>query len=106
MMRDPVCGMTVGDGALTVEGYPEYGFCSGHCHEVFLAEPSRFEGESAGGETISRQEPAEGYDEPASPLVIGVLGILWSLVIGHWAFSPGFRSNRGVHPHVDQRFRN
>ncbi|MCH8899228.1 MAG: cation transporter, partial [Acidobacteria bacterium] len=66
-MRDPVCGMTVGDGALTVEGYPEYGFCSGHCHDAFLAEPSRFEGESAGGETMSRQEPAEGDDEPASP---------------------------------------
>lgn len=27
-MRDPVCGMTVGAGSSTVEGYPEFGYCS------------------------------------------------------------------------------
>ena len=38
-MRDPVCEMTVCEGVrLTVDGYPEYGFCSQHCREAFLAE--------------------------------------------------------------------
>ncbi len=47
MMRDPVCGMTVGEGSLTVDGYPEYGFCSERCRKAFLAEPTRYIGESA-----------------------------------------------------------
>lgn len=34
--------MAVGEGALTVDGYPEYGFCSEHCRKAFLAEPARY----------------------------------------------------------------
>lgn len=48
-MRDPVCGMTVGVGALTVAAHPEYGFCSEHCRRAFLASPERFSGASDAG---------------------------------------------------------
>jgi Cu+-exporting ATPase len=65
--------MTVGDGALTVEGYPEYGFCSGHCRETFLAEPARFVGESGVDEAMGEQEPGEGDDDPA--LSTGAAGV-------------------------------
>ncbi|HKZ25749.1 MAG TPA: HAD-IC family P-type ATPase, partial [Acidimicrobiia bacterium] len=41
-MRDPVCGMTVGAGALQVDGYPEFGFCSEHCRTEFSAHPERY----------------------------------------------------------------
>ena len=41
-MRDPVCGMTVGPGAATVDGYPEHGFCSEHCHQAFMADPGMY----------------------------------------------------------------
>jgi len=47
-MHDPVCGMTVGHGALTVAEYPELGFCSEHCRRAFLASPDRFLGSSSG----------------------------------------------------------
>ena len=43
-MRDPVCGMTVGPDAATVEGYPEVGFCSEHCRREFTANPERYLG--------------------------------------------------------------
>ncbi|HEY4607274.1 MAG TPA: cation transporter, partial [Acidimicrobiia bacterium] len=41
-MRDPVCGMTVGAGGRTVDGYPELGFCSEHCRTEFSAHPERY----------------------------------------------------------------
>ena len=41
-MRDPVCGMTVGEGALTVADHPEFGFCSEHCRRTFLVSPGQF----------------------------------------------------------------
>ncbi len=47
-MRDPVCGMTVGEGSLRVEGHPDLGFCSEHCRSAFLADPDRYLGESEG----------------------------------------------------------
>ncbi|GMQ85852.1 MAG: heavy metal translocating P-type ATPase [Acidimicrobiia bacterium] len=76
-MRDPVCGMTVGDGALTAEGYPDYGFCSGHCRDAFLADPAEFSGDSPGHghEAMGEQEPDEGDDEPApstAPVAVAV----------------------------------
>ena len=40
-LRDPVCGMTVGPGALRVDGYPALGFCSEHCRQRFLANRQR-----------------------------------------------------------------
>ncbi len=43
--RDPVCGMTVGDSALSAEGYPEVGFCSNHCLETFIADPEAYSGQ-------------------------------------------------------------
>jgi YHS domain-containing protein len=41
-MRDPVCGMAVGPDAAAVEGYPEYGSCSEHCRQAFIADPGRY----------------------------------------------------------------
>ena len=40
--RDPVCGMTVGPDAATVEGRPEFGFCSEHCRRKFIADPELY----------------------------------------------------------------
>ena len=59
-MRDPVCGMTVGPGALQVDGYPELGFCSQHCRRSFIADPDRY---SAG--TISESGTESAEDAPA-----------------------------------------
>jgi len=50
-MHDPVCGMTVRVGAPTVEGYPEYGFCSNHCLEAFTADPVSYVDQGAEDET-------------------------------------------------------
>ncbi len=59
-MRDPVCGMTVGEGALTVEGYPEFGFCSEHCRKTFQADPAQFlEGAESGDVGSDSEEAAE-----------------------------------------------
>src|SRR3972149_5266981 len=52
-MRDPVCGMKVGPGALQADGYPDFRFCSEHCRRRFLADPERYGGAPAsdgGGE--------------------------------------------------------
>ena len=66
MMRDPVCGMTICEGVrLTVDGYPEFGFCSGHCRGAFLAEPARYLGEAAGDKAMDEQEPSERDDDNA-----------------------------------------
>ena len=66
MMRDPVCEMTVCEGVrLTVDGYPEYGFCSQHCREAFLAEPARYVGEAARDKAMDEQEPGEGNNDNA-----------------------------------------
>ena len=66
MMRDPVCEMTVCEGVrLTVDGYPEYGFCSQHCREAFLAEPARYVGEAAEDKAMDALEPGERDDDNA-----------------------------------------
>ena len=41
-MRDPVCGMSVGESALKVSGYPDYGFCSEHCRKSFSDNPEQY----------------------------------------------------------------
>ncbi|MCH7586406.1 MAG: heavy metal translocating P-type ATPase, partial [Acidobacteria bacterium] len=41
-MRDPVCGMNVGESALKVSGYPDYGFCSEHCRKSFSDNPEQY----------------------------------------------------------------
>ena len=64
-MRDPVCGMTVGADALTVEGYPEFGFCSSHCLETFTTKPDQYLDQEA-------EDGAEEEDDPAAtPALIG-----------------------------------
>ncbi len=45
-MRDPVCGMTVGDTAPKVDEYPEYGFCSEGCSRAFRDDPARYYGDT------------------------------------------------------------
>ncbi|NNL98821.1 MAG: hypothetical protein HKO63_11510 [Acidimicrobiia bacterium] len=36
-LTDPICGMTVDEKALRVDGYEELGFCSEGCRTTFLA---------------------------------------------------------------------
>ena len=36
-LTDPICGMTVDERALRVDGYDELGFCSEGCRTTFLA---------------------------------------------------------------------
>lgn len=67
-MRDPVCGMTVGPDALRVDGYPDFGFCSEHCRQSFLADPQRYTtpggGEASDGEGDEDDEEAEHLAVP------------------------------------------
>lgn len=71
-MRDPVCGMTVADGALKVDAYPEYGFCSEHCRQSFLADPERYTGQSAGHHDMGTEESAEEDADPVeAPVLVG-----------------------------------
>lgn len=57
-MLDPVCAMTVGPDAATIEGYPEYGFCSEHCRQEFSADPERYLEETGPGTgEVARREP-------------------------------------------------
>ena len=62
-MLDPVCGMTVGPDAATVDGYPELGFCSEHCRAAFAVDPEKYLGDS------SDSEPVETTVTPPEPLV-------------------------------------
>lgn len=39
---DPVCGMTVDESALRVEGYDDVAFCAPGCRTAFLADPDRY----------------------------------------------------------------
>lgn len=69
-MRDPVCGMTVGEGALQVEGYSDYGFCSEHCRQAFVAEPERFSGQGGAAALETDDSGAEeAEDEPPAVAV-------------------------------------
>jgi len=67
MMRDPVCGMTICEGVrLTVDGYPEFGFCSGHCRGAFLAEPARYLGEAVRNDATIEQTRASSVPAMAA----------------------------------------
>lgn len=42
MIRDPVCEMAVCEGSISVDGYPDVGFCSEHRRSAFVADPERY----------------------------------------------------------------
>ncbi len=46
-MKDPVCGMEVGEGAIRVEGYGDVAFCCEHCKKAFLADPTAYLGKES-----------------------------------------------------------
>ncbi len=56
-MRDPVCGMSVGESALKVSGYPDYGFCSEHCKQSFSENPEQYLGD------VQTEEDGEAGEE-------------------------------------------
>ncbi len=68
-MRDPVCGMTVGADALQVESYSEFGFCSDHCRNEFLADPARYVDETVFGS--QDREVAEARAEERAMAAVG-----------------------------------
>lgn len=68
-MRDPVCGMTVGAGALTLEGYPDLGFCSEHCRKAFEGDPARYLAESDGESAESTEDDADAEGPREAPTV-------------------------------------
>ena len=71
-MRDPVCGMTVGEGALQVDAYPEYRFCSEHCRQSFLADPERYDGQSGSHHERHGEETSEEDADPVkAPVLVG-----------------------------------
>ena len=39
---DPVCGMTVDESALRLEGYEHVAFCAPGCRAAFLSNPQRY----------------------------------------------------------------
>jgi Cu+-exporting ATPase len=64
--------MTVGEGALKVDAYPEYGFCSEHCRKSFLAEPESYDGGSTSHHSMDEEESAEEDTESVkSPVLVG-----------------------------------
>jgi Cu+-exporting ATPase len=64
--------MTVGDGALKVDAYPEYGFCSEHCRKSFLADPESYKGGSASHHSLDEDETAEEDAESVrAPVLVG-----------------------------------
>ncbi len=73
-MRDPVCGMTVGEGSLRVEGHPDLGFCSEHCRSAFLADPDRYLGESDGEGHGSHHGHGDSEDDEEDDVGPGVAG--------------------------------
>ncbi|NOY56113.1 MAG: heavy metal translocating P-type ATPase [Actinobacteria bacterium] len=66
MMRDPVCGMHVSAGSLTVDGHADVAFCSEHCRSAFAADPERYVGVGNGEDDDEEEdEPAGHGHEPA-----------------------------------------
>lgn len=68
---DPVCGMTVDESVLRVEGYDDVAFCSPGCRTAFLADPNGYmaaiagvsapigdEGPGHGGRHVNQDEEA------------------------------------------------
>ena len=63
--RDPVCDMTVGANALTLDGFSGVGFCSEHCRRAFRAAPDRYlEGTAGGADPVDRT-PADTGGGPS-----------------------------------------
>ena len=71
-VRDPVCGMKVSPGALQVDEYPAFGFCSDHCLRSFLADPERYV-EGTAAEDTPKTPP--GRAEPIGTTHLSVEGM-------------------------------
>jgi Cu+-exporting ATPase len=78
-MLDPVCGMTVGADAATVDGYPEFGFCSEHCQAAFAADPEKYLGDSRDAElveaTVTAPEPSVATAAKVDSIHLGIQGM-------------------------------
>ncbi len=58
---DPVCGMTVDESALRVEGYDDVAFCAPGCRTAFLADADRYLAAIAGvSAPIGDEGPGHG----------------------------------------------
>jgi Cu+-exporting ATPase len=71
-VRDPVCGMTVepGPGTAHVEhAGTTYHFCSQHCCDKFVAEPSRYAGDQATAPQATVKDAKAIYTCPMHPEV-------------------------------------
>jgi Cu+-exporting ATPase len=71
MAKDPVCGMTVEpDSAAATEDYQGtiWYFCSGHCHDKFLADPALYIDKEAGPATVASKSAI--YTCPMHPEVV------------------------------------
>lgn len=53
---DPVCGMTVDESALRVEGYDDVAFCAPGCRTAFLADPEGYTAAMAGASATAADE--------------------------------------------------
>ncbi len=66
-MRDPVCGMEVSEDSLTIDGYPDVGFCSDHCRSAFVDEPQKYlDGDVAaesGSAVLEMEAPSPRFGE-------------------------------------------
>ncbi|HEX6302090.1 MAG TPA: heavy metal translocating P-type ATPase [Acidimicrobiia bacterium] len=71
-MLDPVCGMTVRADAATVEGYPEFGFCSDHCRREFTANPERYVGASDDHHPVAEMVAVSNHSTMATAAVDSV----------------------------------
>ena len=63
-MRDPVCGMSVGESALKVSGYPDYGFCSEHCRQSFSENPEQYLGDVQSEGVQTEDDDEAGEEDP------------------------------------------
>lgn len=55
---DPVCGMTVDESALRLEGYENVAFCAPGCRTAFLADPERYTSAQGGLSPLTAEEGA------------------------------------------------
>ncbi|MCH7585526.1 MAG: heavy metal translocating P-type ATPase [Acidobacteria bacterium] len=63
-MRDPVCRMSVGESALKVSGYPDYGFCSEHCRRSFEENPEQYVGVVGTEDAQTKDDDEAGEGDP------------------------------------------
>ncbi|HEX9181226.1 MAG TPA: heavy metal translocating P-type ATPase, partial [Burkholderiales bacterium] len=73
MNKDPVCGMQVEPeraAARAEHGGRTYYFCSTHCHQKFMADPTRYAGEAEGAPPAAPAKPGgPAYTCPMHPEV-------------------------------------